>query len=294
VSKLVQSKGQVAGVEGTYADPQGERRPVRIVSRKVVLAAGALETPAILTRSGLKSLHLGQHLFLHPTVAVTGLYPSPIESWKGPPQTVVCDEFSDLLEGYGYRIEAAPAHPGLMSVGIPWASARAHRREMQRVRYAAPFIVLTRDSNSGRVRFTPTGQPYFEYRLGREEKKLIRHGMVRVAQMHHAAGAERIITLHTTPLAWDRESGVSIDKFCKEIDAASTAPNRLPLFSAHQMGTCRIGSDQASAVCDGGGAVFGLSGAYVADASLFPASSGVNPMITIMALALHVAKGIRR
>ena len=294
VSKLVQSKGQVTGVEGTYADPQGERRPLRIVSRKVVLAAGALETPAILMRSGLKSLHLGQHLFLHPTVAVTGLYPSPIESWKGPPQTVVCDEFSDLSEGYGYRIEAAPAHPGLMSVGIPWANARAHRREMQRVRYAAPFIVLTRDSNPGRVRFTPTGQPYFEYRLGREEKKLIRHGMVRVAQMHHAAGAERIITLHTTPLAWDRESGVSIDKFCKDVDAASTAPNRLPLFSAHQMGTCRIGHDSASAVCDADGAVFDLPGAYVADASLFPASSGVNPMVTIMALALHVARGIKR
>src|SRR4029079_5264729 len=101
VSKLVQSKGQVTGVEGSYADPQGEHRPVRIVSRKVVLAGGALETPAILMRSGLKSLHLGQHLFLHPPVAVTGLYQSPIEAWKGPPQTVVCDEFSDLSEGYG-------------------------------------------------------------------------------------------------------------------------------------------------------------------------------------------------
>jgi choline dehydrogenase-like flavoprotein len=53
-----------------------------------------------------------------------------------------------------------------------------------------------------------------------------------------------------------------------------------------------MGSDSASAVCDENGAVFGMSGGYVADASLFPASSGVNPMITIMALARHVAKGI--
>jgi len=98
--------------------------------------------------------------------------------------------------------------------------------------------------------------------------------------------------LHSARLVWEREGGSSIEKFCKQIDAASASPNRLPLFSAHQMGTCRIGSDAASAVCDASGAVFGMSGAYVADASLFPASSGVNPMITIMALARHVARGL--
>jgi choline dehydrogenase-like flavoprotein len=102
------------------------------------------------------------------------------------------------------------------------------------------------------------------------------------------------MTLHTTPLLWERSSGGSgsIDKFCRQIDAAPTSPNRLPLFSAHQMGTCRMGSDRAGAVCDGTGAVFEMKDVYVADASLFPASSGVNPMITIMALARHVARGI--
>ena len=223
---------------------------------------------------------------------MTGLYASPIESWKGAPQTIVCDEFSNLSEGYGYRIEAAPAHPGLMSVGIPWKNGRDHRREMQRVRCAAPFIVLTRDSSGGRVGVTSAGQPYFDYRLGKEEKRLIRHGMATAARMHHAAGAERIITLHTARLIWERQGRDSIDKFCREIGKAPTSPNRLPLFSAHQMGTCRIGSDAASAVCDSSGAVFGISGAHVADASLFPASSGVNPMVTIMALARHVARGL--
>jgi choline dehydrogenase-like flavoprotein len=291
-TRIAQSKSNVTGVEGRYTTPEGESRTAKIQASRVVLAAGALETPAILHRSGYKSLHLGQHLFLHPTVGLTGLYDSAIESWKGAPQTVVCDEFSDLSDGYGYRIEAAPVHPGLMSVAIPWTNAREHRRDMQRVRYAASMIVLSRDANTGRVRFDARGLPYFEYRLGGEEKKRLKHGMARVARIHHAAGAAQIMTLHAARLAWDRASGVSIDSYCKEIDAASTAPNRLPLFSAHQMGTCRMGSDSASAVCDENGAVFGMSGGYVADASLFPASSGVNPMITIMALARHVAKGI--
>src|SRR6202171_3729347 len=135
--KLQQSKGKVTGVEGTYADPHGEPKALTIVAPRVVLAAGGLETPALLMRSGLKSLNLGQHLFLHPTVAVTGLYPSPIETWKGPPQTIVCDEFTNLSEGYGYRIEAAPDHPGLMSVAVPWAGARDHRREQEKGRLAA-------------------------------------------------------------------------------------------------------------------------------------------------------------
>jgi len=268
---------------------------MRIVASRVVLAAGALETPALLMRSGMKSLHLGEHLYLHPTVPVTGTYPSVIESWKGPPQTIVCEEFTNLSEGYGYRIEAAPSHPGLLSIGVPWANARDHRREMQQIRFTAPFIVLARDSNSGRVRITQTGEPYFDYRLGGEEKRLLRHGMATAARIHFAAGAERVVTLHTTRLIWERTAeNPSIEKFCRRIDKAPTSPNRLPLFSAHQMGTCRMGSDSASAVCDPTGAVFGVKGAYVADASLFPASSGVNPMITIMALALHVAKGLAR
>ena len=294
VRKLVQSKDRVTGVEGVFADPNGEPRSVTISAQKVVLAAGALETPALLMRSGLKSAHLGAHLFLHPTVAVTGQYPEEIAPWMGPPQTIVCDQFSDLSKGYGYRIEAAPAHPGLLSVGLPWAGARQHRREMQHVRNSAPFIVLTRDVNTGRVRITKTGQPYFDYALGRQERQLIKHGMSTVARMHYAAGANRILTLHSDVVVWERDSKQPIDKFCKTIEAAPTSPNRLPLFSAHQMGTCRMGKDPKAAVCDERGAVFGMTGAYVADASLFPASSGVNPMITIMALARHVAKGLRR
>jgi choline dehydrogenase-like flavoprotein len=288
--RLIQNQGQVTGVEGTVRGANGAPTVMRIKAQKVVLAAGAIDTPALLMRSGVKSLHLGQHLYLHPTVGVTGSYASAIEAWKGAPQTIVCDQFSSLSEGYGYRIEAAPVHPGLLSVGLPWKSARDHRREMQQIRFAAPFIVLTRDSSSGRVRITHDGRPYFDYRLGKQERRLLRHGMATAARIHFAAGAERIMTIHTSPLQWDRASGGSIDKFCRQIEAAPTSPNRLPLFSAHQMGTCRMGSDRATAVCDGTGAVFGVKGAYVADASLFPASCGVNPMITIMALARCVAR----
>ncbi|HJQ53547.1 MAG TPA: GMC family oxidoreductase [Gemmatimonadaceae bacterium] len=291
--RLTQSGGKVTGVEGTYTDSAGSRT-VSVRAGKVVLAAGALETPVLLMRSGHRSPHLGEHLFLHPTVALLGAYPEDVEPWKGPPQTIVCDQFSHLVGNYGYRIEAAPTHPGLLAVGIPWTGARAHRHEMQRARNVAPFIVLTRDFSAGRVRVTKKGEPYFDYRLGRQEKRLIKHGMTVVARIHHAAGADRILTLHSQRMLWERERGEPIGDFCQRIERASTAPNRLPLFSAHQMGTCRVGKTPRDAVCDERGAVFGLEGAYVADASLFPASSGVNPMVTIMALARVIGRGLRR
>lgn len=290
---LIVRGGAVTAVEGFAPSESVPAVPTTISARKVVLAAGALDSPAILMRSGIRSPQLGRNLYLHPTVAVSASYPTPIDAWHGPPQTVVCDEFSNLWNGYGYRIEAVPAHTGLSSVGLPWTSARDHRREMQRVRYAAPSIVLTRDSRPGRVRLAHGGTPVFDYRLASDDARSIRHGMATAARIHFAAGAERIMTLHTTPLLWDRAGNrESIDEFAARIDAASTAPNRLPLFSAHQMGTCRMGSDPAAAVCDPQGAVFGIDGVYVADASLFPASSGVNPMVTIMTLARMVARAI--
>src|SRR2546423_3168624 len=192
--RLIQDKGQVTGIDGTIRGPNATPTAMRIKAQKVVLAAGAIDTAALLMRSGLKSLHLGQHLFLHPTVGVTGSYNTPIEAWKGAPQTVVCDQFSNLSERYGYRIEAAPVHPGLMAVAVPWRNARDHRREMQQIRFAAPLIVLTRDSNSGRVRITHDGRPYFDYRLCKEEGRLFRHGIATAARVYFAAGAGRVIT----------------------------------------------------------------------------------------------------
>jgi choline dehydrogenase-like flavoprotein len=74
--------------------------------------------------------------------------------------------------------------------------------------------------------------------------------------------------------------------------AGPVGQNRSGVFSAHQMGTCRMGRDARSAVCDARGEVFGAKGVYVSDASLFPVSSGVNPMVTVMALAKCVAEGV--
>jgi choline dehydrogenase-like flavoprotein len=88
-------------------------------------------------------------------------------------------------------------------------------------------------------------------------------------------------------------SATRLDRFLGEIAARGIAPNRLPLFTAHQMGSCRMGASARTSVADPYGQVHGVPGLYIADASGFPTASGVNPMLTVMALAHRVAQRIK-
>jgi len=260
----------------------------------VVVAAGGIETPALLLRSGVRHPALGRNLTLHPTSAVAGVYPDTIRAWEGPPQSGMSEEHAALDGNYGVRLEVAPAHPGLLALALPWHGARAHRSHMQRAARVSATIVLTRDSTSGRIRLRREGRAAIEYRPGPRELSHLKSGIEAAVRAHVAAGAEEVITLHSRPHTLDvrRVTTAAIDDFCHRISTSPLDRNWSTLFSAHQMGTCRIGADAQNAVCDERGAVRGIAGLYVADASLFPASSGVNPMITIMALAKLVGEAI--
>lgn len=289
--------GRVRGVEAIATDPQtGQEYTVTVQAPVVVVAAGAIHSPTLLIRSGVTLPALGQNLFLHPTSGVAGTYDDRIESWYGPPQTIVCDHFADLEGGYGLRVETAPAHPGLLAMSVPWFGARDHRRRMQQAAHMASLIVLVRDRNSGRVRLNQHGQPMIEYRPGKQEQTLLKRGIADAARIHLAAGAREILTLHTRAHQLQRTADVTdeqIDAFCQRLGRAAIDRNWSLLYSAHQMGTCRMGTDARSAVCNPDGEVFGVQGLFVADASAFPLSSGVNPMLTVMALAHHTAQRIK-
>ena len=288
-------RGRVTGVQAEVRARSLEQLELIVRASRVVVCAGGLESPALLQRSGLELPELGRNLYLHPTTGVAGLYDERVEPWHGPPQTVVSSELARVAGNYGVRLETAPAHPGLIGFAAPWTSARAYRRLMQRAGELSAIIVLTRDGLGGRVRARRDGSLAVTYRPGRAECALLARGIATAARVHVAAGANEVHTLHTRGLAFVRGAGTperEIDRFCERILAERVDANWLLLFSAHQMGTCRMGRDRRTAVCDEHGEVFGARGLYVADASAFPASSGVNPMITIMALAQCIAKRI--
>ena len=289
--------GRTAGVAATASTRDGRTFSVTVRARTVIAACGSLHTPALLMRSGIRLPQLGRNLHLHPTTGVGALFDTRIAAWDGPPQTIVCNEFAGLRDGYGFRIETAPAHPGLIALATPWLGARAHRQEMQASARKSLLIVLVRDRSTGVVTVDNAGRPVIDYEAGEGEGEMLREGMSRAARILLAAGATGVQTLHTSPLSMGQ--GASAGEKFNDIESLSAAiarsrvsSNHLALFSAHQMGTCRMGIDARSAVCDSRGEVFGVRGLFVCDASAFPGSSGVNPMISIMAIAHHNAQAI--
>ncbi|HEU4993501.1 MAG TPA: GMC family oxidoreductase, partial [Gemmatimonadaceae bacterium] len=134
-----------------------------------------------------------------------------------------------------------------------------------------------------------------DYALGQMERELLQEGIVNAARVHWAAGAREIHTLHSRDHHFSRLASTrsaDFEEYCRSIRSLPVHANHCGIFSAHQMGTARMGIDRNANVCDERGQVHGVPGLFVADASLFPASSGVNPMLTIMALAYLVGSGI--
>jgi choline dehydrogenase-like flavoprotein len=119
------------------------------------------------------------------------------------------------------------------------------------------------------------------------DMRLARRAHVELVRLHEAAGAAEIFTGHQTELRWRR--GDDMDEFMERVEAASYAPNDVACFTAHQMGSCRMGSDPSDSVADGRGELHDTKGVWIGDASAFPTAPGVNPMISIMSLAHRTA-----
>jgi choline dehydrogenase-like flavoprotein len=310
--RVLWSGGRARGVEAVATTASGEEVAVEIRAPTVVVAAGSLHSPALLLRSGLELPAVGRHLHLHPASGVAGTFARPIEPWNGPPQSVLCDEFAagagsgglaaggagdatgEGAGGYGFRLETAPAHPGLLAMATPWCGARDHRREMQQIARKCTLIVLVRDRSTGRVMVDREGAPVVDYRPGRQERAQLRLGIAAASRVLLAAGAEQLLALNHRRLGLRTvDDPAARAGYFDSVARSRSERNWSTLFSAHQMGSCRMGADPRTAVCDAGGEVFGVRGLFIADASAFPASSGVNPMVTIMALAHHTAQHIK-
>jgi choline dehydrogenase-like flavoprotein len=283
--------GRAVGVEGTYADPAtGQTARVVVRAPQVVAAAGALATPALLMRSGIGGPACGEYLRLHPAGGVLGVYEEPQKGWWGAPQTALTRQFADLEDGYGFLVESAPVMPGLQGASVPWHGGRAHKDLMAFGEYASGFIFLIRDRGSGRVVIDRAGQPVWHYALSdRLDERHYRRGQAELVRMHDAAGAQAVVTYQRQATRWDRSSGVPAETFAQQVHDASYDPYEIATFSAHQMGSARMGKDPKSSVADPFGELHDTPGVWIGDASAFPTASGTNPMITIMALARRTA-----
>ncbi len=273
--RVLVSRGAAVGVDAGA---------VQVRARAVVVACGAFHTPALLRRSGLANAAIGRNLRFHPVTLVVGEFEEPIEPWSGTLQARYSEEHAHLDGGYGVRYETAPIHPGFFGAGLQWDGARESLDLAKRYPYLAPIFPLVRDRDAGEVVVGRDGEPSARYRLSRYDLRHLRAGFVGAARILEAAGAKRIVSTHARPVSWEPgERGVG--RFLADADERGWEPNRVLYASAHIMGTARMGGSPAGSACDPVGETWEVSRLVVCDGSTFPTASGVNPMISIAAVA---------
>jgi long-chain-alcohol oxidase len=279
--------GRAAGVEARTA--AGHRLVVR--AQAVVAAAGAIETPALLLRSGLGG-QVGRNLHLHPGTAAVGVFDEPVRWWEGTLQARYSAQLREWLGPYAPMFETVPVHPGTAAVALPWRSAADHRAMMERSANLSLVGVLGRDEGAGLVRVDGDGNPVVRWRLGAIDRTRMFAGVLMAGEVLAAAGATEVFSLQRRRPGFRPGDAQGLRDWRTAVRQAGYGPGRATLFSYHQMGSCRIGTDPAASAVGPDHRSHEVDGLYVADASLFPTASGVNPMLSVMALAHRAAAKI--
>ncbi len=286
--RILVEDGRAAGVEGILSTPDGTTAKVVVRAPQVVVACGSIESPALLLRSGIGGPAVGDYLRLHPAGALFANYSEPQDSWWGPPQAALSHEFAEGTDGHGFLLEGAHHSLGISAAVTPWRAGRQHKEDLARFRVTSGLIMLIRDRGHGRVTIDVAGNAVPSYLLTDElDIKNFRAGLQSVARLHEAAGAERIVGLSHRPLEWHR--GEDFDQFLGGLETCSLEPYQHAVFSAHQMGSCRMGPEPQTSVANPWGELHDTPGVWIGDASAFPTASGTNPMLTIMSLARRTA-----
>ncbi|WP_425834116.1 GMC family oxidoreductase N-terminal domain-containing protein [Streptomyces fractus] len=293
VETVLVRDGAAYGVTARIADASGTGHEITVRASQVVVAAGALETPALLLRSGIGGPAVGHHLHLHPTLATIGRYGEDLRAWWGPPHALLVDEFEPApdTDGFGFRIEGAQYAPGTIASSVEWRGAVAHKEVMADWREYGAFLGRVRDRGAGRVTLDAAGQAHVTYPLDDAlDLDNLYRALAAVTQLHEAAGAAEISVLGAGAPQWRR--GDDLPAYLDRLARQCLGAGGVKLFSAHQMGSARMGADPSESVADPSGQLHDTRGVWIGDASAFPTASGTNPMLSVLALAHRTARRI--
>lgn len=285
VERILIEGGRAVGVVARAIDPRTRRAGVEVTvrARAVVAACGAIQTPYLLQKHklGRPSGQLGKNFKCHPNAKVVALYPRDIRGWHGVSQSAQIRHFHED----GILMAENFVTPSVLGAYLPCHGERIWEL-MQRYNQMVVSGVLVEDSSSGTVSRSLLGVPIARYNITPLDHRRFRRGVKLLAEMHFAMGAEEVL------LPFFNQHSVKSPDELSKIEDLQQDPSTLELFTPHLMGTARMGARPDSSVVDLSGQVWDLPGLYIADASLFPTAIGVNPQITIMALATRVAERI--
>jgi choline dehydrogenase-like flavoprotein len=291
VRRLLVDGRKVRGVEAQLLDPLTDTpRGVKLTvqAKTVAVCGGAINSPALLLRSGLSGRgNVGKRLFLHPVVIMAAIMEEPVEAWAGAPQAVYSQQFIDRgADRVGYFLEVPPLYPMIAATVLP-GFGPPHQKLMEQLPRTQVTIAITTDGFvpgdvGGTVRLGDPNERrvHIEYPIQPWHWEAFRDACKVMARVQFAGGAREVNSLHAVPVRL--RPGDDIERI---LDAAPWAPGRVRVATAHQMGGCCMGKDPERSVVDSSLRYHDLDNLFVVDGSVLPTSLGVNPQETIFGIA---------
>ncbi|HXU00421.1 MAG TPA: GMC family oxidoreductase [Polyangia bacterium] len=264
--------------------PEG---PVRFRARLVIVSAGAIESPALLQRSGHPDPHdtIGRGLVLHPSLGIIGVFDHDVAAHTGIEGTMYSDHF---VAAHGFYLQCLFAPLGAGAATLPGFGVE-HFELMRNARRLGTFGAMLLDSVTAENRVVwdrAAGRARIFYRLSAGDRDRLALAAEKAVQVMFAAGAREVLLPSEEPLPpldtpWftDRSQAA----LCRQLrfDSATV------LGSSHCQGTAKMGADPATSVVDARCESHQVRNLIVCDSSSFPASCGANPMLSILTLARY-------
>ena len=298
VSKIIiGDNGEATGVSATVSSDDGaSSRPLTVRAKVVVVAAGSLHTPAVLLRSGFRNRLIGKFLTLHPVLACAGITPTETTGLaSGVCMGVVVRNESLPSPGYGVAIETPPLFLNMMALSVPWQSGFSLKAQLLSWKHMVAFIGISRDysKESNRVSIDANGDFEVHYDLTAQDEVNVINGLIQQLRiMRNVKGIQVLSVSHDSLPPLVDLSDIEFERYVQKIRHQGVQRGKMNVFSAHQMGSCRMAVTPDRGPVSPEGSLFECSNVFVADGSLLPTSLGVNPMITIEAMAHMVSKNI--
>lgn len=288
--------GRASGVEGRFIDPVTKKVVAKFFAegQLVILAAGAVQTPLILQKSGIGSQSnlVGRNLSVHPSVSVIGKFSEPVYGWRGALAGVQVDQFKDSKEG-SFIMESALAAPMQLISQGELGEADAHIKFMQNYRFFSALNVFVHDEGQGYVHWV--GDPYegekrIEWNLSRDQFENFKLAIKHAGRIMFAAGAE-YIHLPAYNLT-EAKTVFDLDAAVDSIEFGSLGLYTLRMLAYEPQGTCRMGKDPFKSVVNPYGEVHEVKGLFVTDASIIPTETTVHAHMTVCALSSYIVDNI--
>jgi len=270
VVRLLKDGDRVSSVLCRRRRPGEPDEPLTIRAEHVFVCGGAVQTPALLQRSGIRA-RIGGGLKLHPTIKIAARFPQRLDHGDVPMHRIT--EFAPNL-----TIGGSASSRGHVALALADSTAdyRDALADWERV---TVYYAAIRSDGGGRVIAVPgLRAPVVTYHLTDGDMSRLARGLVHLGEILLAAGAQELYpsVAQATVVRHPDELGTWWDAVTR---------SRANLMTVHLTSTVRMGEDRMRTGADSFGCVWGFANLRVNDASLLPDAPGVNPQAAIMAIA---------